>query len=209
MHRAASKTDFHIRRACNHRFSAPLRTPVICRTRFRRNRWRTPWRRSRRRADTSSCIARIWPRVRPAAVRMPISRRWMRSSNCCAEPDWPSISSMITPSPSSNRRPIHRSRRRSALESGTGRRSERPGGTPKPKEGCWRGWRPFSKAAPLRKPTRCDGRPSGEAETARAGIAMTEIIVTGTRQGGMQAAESPVPIQIISRNALQLACLRR
>ena len=34
---------------------------------------------------------------------------------------------------------------------------------------------------------------------------MAEIIVTGTRQGGMQAAESPVPIQIISRNALQLA----
>lgn len=51
----------------------------------------------------------------------------------------------------------------------------------------------------------CDGRPSGEVQAARGEPSMAEIIVTGTRQGAMQAAESPVPIQIISRNALQLA----
>ncbi|HEY4970000.1 MAG TPA: TonB-dependent receptor plug domain-containing protein, partial [Steroidobacteraceae bacterium] len=51
----------------------------------------------------------------------------------------------------------------------------------------------------------CDGQPSGGVQTARADTSMAEIIVTGTRQGAMQAAESPVPIQMISRNALQLA----
>jgi iron complex outermembrane receptor protein len=50
----------------------------------------------------------------------------------------------------------------------------------------------------------CDGRPGAGVQSEHAEPSMAEIIVTGTRQGGMQAAESPVPIQIISRDALQL-----
>jgi iron complex outermembrane receptor protein len=46
------------------------------------------------------------------------------------------------------------------------------------------------------------GRPGG-VHGVLADASMEEIIVTGTRQGGLQAAESPAPIQIISRDALQ------
>ena len=34
---------------------------------------------------------------------------------------------------------------------------------------------------------------------------LQEVIVTGTRQGGLQAAESPAPMQILSAEALQAA----
>src|ERR1700693_784604 len=34
---------------------------------------------------------------------------------------------------------------------------------------------------------------------------LQEVIVTGTRQGGLQAAESPAPVQILSNEALQAA----
>jgi iron complex outermembrane receptor protein len=79
-------------------------------------------------------------------------------------------------------------------------------GKPKPKEGL------LARLAALFQGCRsaqagagCDGRPGAEAEQVRADAPMAEIIVTGTRQGGMQAAESPVPIQIISGDALQAA----
>ena len=38
---------------------------------------------------------------------------------------------------------------------------------------------------------------------AMPGVAIKEIVVTGTRQGGLRAAESPVPIQVITRDQLQ------
>ena len=48
------------------------------------------------------------------------------------------------------------------------------------------------------------------AQTAAADAAsdsseLQEVIVTGTRQGGLQAAESPAPVQILSQEALQAA----
>jgi iron complex outermembrane receptor protein len=43
------------------------------------------------------------------------------------------------------------------------------------------------------------------ADTASEGAELSEVIVTGTRQGGLEAAESPAPVQILSSEALQTA----
>jgi len=43
------------------------------------------------------------------------------------------------------------------------------------------------------------------ADTASEGAELSEVIVTGTRQGGLEAAESPAPVQILSSEALQAA----
>jgi iron complex outermembrane receptor protein len=42
------------------------------------------------------------------------------------------------------------------------------------------------------------------ADTAESG-SLQEVIVTGTRQSGLEAAESPAPIQILSADALKAA----
>src|SRR5471030_2230931 len=43
------------------------------------------------------------------------------------------------------------------------------------------------------------------ADTASESSELSEVIVTGTRQGGLEAAESPAPVQILSSEALQAA----
>ncbi len=43
----------------------------------------------------------------------------------------------------------------------------------------------------------------GETEGAAVGPSIKEILVTGTRQGHLQASESPVPVQVITRDDLQ------
>jgi iron complex outermembrane receptor protein len=43
------------------------------------------------------------------------------------------------------------------------------------------------------------------ADTASESGELSEVIVTGTRQGGLEAAESPAPVQILSSEALQAA----
>ena len=43
------------------------------------------------------------------------------------------------------------------------------------------------------------------ADTASESAELSEVIVTGTRQGGLEAAESPAPVQILSSEALQAA----
>ena len=43
------------------------------------------------------------------------------------------------------------------------------------------------------------------AQSADSETALQEVIVTGTRQGGLSAAESPAPIQILSADALKAA----
>src|SRR5271156_5043193 len=40
---------------------------------------------------------------------------------------------------------------------------------------------------------------------AESGAELQEVIVTGTRQGGLEAAESPAPVQILSAEALRAA----
>jgi iron complex outermembrane receptor protein len=46
---------------------------------------------------------------------------------------------------------------------------------------------------------------SASDSAAESGSELQEVIVTGTRQGGLQAAESPAPVQILSAEALQAA----
>src|ERR1035441_4380119 len=43
------------------------------------------------------------------------------------------------------------------------------------------------------------------AQSADSETALQEVIVTGTRQSGLSAAESPAPIQILSADALKAA----
>jgi len=43
------------------------------------------------------------------------------------------------------------------------------------------------------------------ADTASESAELSEVIVTGTRQGGLEAAESPAPVQILSAETLQAA----
>src|SRR6202167_848418 len=43
------------------------------------------------------------------------------------------------------------------------------------------------------------------AQEAASESTLQEVIVTGTRQGGLEAAESPAPIQILSAEALRNA----
>src|ERR1700674_3147171 len=43
------------------------------------------------------------------------------------------------------------------------------------------------------------------SEATMESAELQEVIVTGTRQGGLQAAESPAPVQILSAEALQAA----
>ena len=43
------------------------------------------------------------------------------------------------------------------------------------------------------------------SEATKESAELQEVIVTGTRQGGLQAAESPAPVQILSAEALQAA----
>lgn len=46
---------------------------------------------------------------------------------------------------------------------------------------------------------------TASTDTAAESSELQEVIVTGTRQGGLEAAESPAPVQILSNEALQAA----
>jgi iron complex outermembrane receptor protein len=51
----------------------------------------------------------------------------------------------------------------------------------------------------------CAAAPATADSTTEQSPELTELIVTGTRQGGLSAAESPAPIQILSTEALEAA----
>jgi iron complex outermembrane receptor protein len=55
------------------------------------------------------------------------------------------------------------------------------------------------------KPAAADPAEAATSETAAESGALEEVIVTGTRQTGLKAADSPAPIQILSAEALQTA----
>ena len=46
---------------------------------------------------------------------------------------------------------------------------------------------------------------AADADTAEASDGLDQIIVTGSRQSGLKAADSPAPVQIISAEALKTA----
>ena len=45
----------------------------------------------------------------------------------------------------------------------------------------------------------------GSSNSSTSGDVLSEVVVTGTRQGGLAASESPAPIQILSASALEAA----
>ena len=58
-------------------------------------------------------------------------------------------------------------------------------------------------AATVRAQTVADGSsPAGQSGPATANV-LDEVIVTGSRQSGLKAADSPAPVQIIERRGAE------
>jgi iron complex outermembrane receptor protein len=49
---------------------------------------------------------------------------------------------------------------------------------------------------------------TASASTTDSGVTSSEVIVTGTRQQGVTAADSPAPVQVVGQSALVRTCRR-